>query len=95
MSWARRWTFWTKYTKTHFGHEEALQAQYHYPDYTNHKRYHAAFLKTVEDLSRRLKTEGPTLQLVGEINRQLGGWLVNHIKNEDVKVAQHIREQEK
>ena len=30
-------------------------------------------------------------QLVRELNQRLGGWLLNHIKKEDVKVAAHIR----
>ena len=44
----------------------------------------------MDNLSARLKSEGASIMLVGEINRQLAGWLVNHIKNEDVKVARHI-----
>ena len=31
------------------------------------------------------------IQLVGEINKQLGIWLINHIKTEDTKVARHIQ----
>lgn len=83
--------FLTQYTKTHFSHEEALQVRYRYPDYANHKRYHETFIKIVENLSSRLKTEGPTVQLVAEINKQLAGWLINHIKTEDAKVAKHIQ----
>lgn len=80
-----------QYTRTHFSHEEALQEEYNYPDFANHKRYHQALMQVVDTLSKRLKEEGPTAQLVGEINKQLGGWLINHIKTEDVKVAQHIQ----
>lgn len=87
--------FLNQYTKTHFGHEQALQLQSGYPDYANHKKYHDGFVKVVNGISARLKAEGPTIQLVGEINQQLGGWLVNHIKTEDVKVAKHILSQSK
>ena len=90
---ARTVDFLSQYTKTHFSHEEALQLKYRYPDYVNHKKYHAAFVQTVENLAQRLKAEGPTVQLVGEINKQLGGWLINHIKSEDAKVARHIQAQ--
>lgn len=82
--------FLSKYTKTHFRHEEALQMRYNYPDYENHKKYHETFVKEVEDISARLKNEGPSITLVGAINMKLGNWLIRHIKSEDIKVAKHI-----
>lgn len=85
--------FLIQYTRTHFTHEELLQIQSGYPDYVNHKKYHAEFVKVVNELSGRLQSEGPSLQLVGEINRRMGDWLVNHIKCEDRKVAKHIQAQ--
>lgn len=85
--------FLQEYTKTHFSHEEALQMRSKYPDYANHKKLHQGFIRTVGDVSAQLKAEGPTVQLVGEINKLLGGWLINHIKKEDVKVAKHIQAQ--
>lgn len=82
--------FLKNYTKTHFGHEEELQKKYCYPDYENHVKYHKGFIKIVQDISDKLEKTGPTVQLVGEINMQMGNWLTHHIKNEDVKVAKHI-----
>ena len=84
--------FLTGYTRTHFRHEEALQLRYGYPDYANHKRFHETFIKVVEDLAARLKEEGATAQLLTEMNKRLVGWLLNHIKTEDVKVARHIQQ---
>ena len=85
--------FLSDYTAKHFADEERLQVQSKYPDYANHKRYHDMFKKTVADLARRLNAEGPTIVLVGEMNTALVGWLINHIKREDAKVAAHIRAQ--
>jgi methyl-accepting chemotaxis protein len=79
------------YTAKHFGDEEALQLQYDYPDYINHKKLHDGFKRVVADLSLQLKTEGATISLVGKVNSHIGGWLVNHIKREDTKVAVHLR----
>ena len=31
--------------------------------------------------------------LVGKVNSSIAGWLINHIKREDVKVAAHVRAQ--
>ncbi len=84
--------FLLEYTKTHFSHEEVLQQQSNYPDYENHKGYHESFIKIVSDLSNKLRTDGASIALVGEINSQLAGWLVQHIKTQDVKVAKHILE---
>jgi methyl-accepting chemotaxis protein len=82
--------FLEQYTAKHFGDEEALQKQYKYPDYANHKKLHDDFKRVVADLGRQLKAEGPTVALVGKVNANVGGWLVNHIKKEDKKVAAHL-----
>ncbi len=90
----RTMKFLQDYTKKHFGDEERLQLSSGYPDYTNHKSYHAYFIKKVDELSARLAKEGPSVAIVAEINRALADWLFNHIKTQDVKVAAHIRSRE-
>jgi hemerythrin len=82
--------FLSDYTAKHFADEEKLQMQSGYPDYANHKKLHDAFKITVRDLSQQLKAEGATIPLLGKVNSNIGGWLVNHIKKEDTKVAAHI-----
>jgi len=83
--------FLNDYTVKHFADEEKLQIQYKYPDYANHKRYHEEFKKVVANLTKQLRDEGPTVVLVGKINSSIAGWLLNHIRREDVKVAECIR----
>ncbi len=83
--------FLGKYTEFHFSQEEKLQLQSGYPDYQNHKRLHEGFKEKVKVLGDRLQTEGATIVLVGELNMALGQWLLQHIKREDKKVAEHIR----
>lgn len=83
--------FLLDYTVKHFSDEEKLQVMSQYPDYANHKKYHEAFKVVVKDLVDQLKAEGPTIALVGKVNSSIAGWLLNHIKKEDVKVAAHIR----
>ncbi|MEA4988070.1 MAG: hemerythrin family protein [Anaerovorax sp.] len=84
-------TFLYNYTAKHFADEEKLQLASKYPDYVNHKRYHEEFKKVVHDLMSQLDKDGPTVVLVGKVNSSIAGWLLNHIKKEDVKVAAHIR----
>lgn len=85
--------FLSDYAARHFANEETLQKQSGYPDYLNHKRYHEEFKRVVADLMAQLQKEGPTVVLVGKVNSSIVGWLLNHIKREDVKVATHIRNQ--
>ncbi len=82
--------FLQSYTGKHFSDEEQLQRQNNYPEYVQHKRYHDAFKKTVADIVARLSANGPTIALVGEINTALAGWLINHIKREDKKLAAYL-----
>lgn len=83
--------FLKDYTSKHFSDEEKLQMQTRYPDYVNHRRYHEEFKKVVANICSKLDKEGPTIALVGEVNSAIAGWLINHIKREDVKVANHIK----
>ncbi|MDR1384806.1 MAG: bacteriohemerythrin [Planctomycetaceae bacterium] len=87
--------FLTSYTEKHFNDEEKLQVQYHYPDYPNHKKLHEQFKTFVRNLADEIKKEGPTTELVSKVTSGVGGWLINHIKREDQKVAAHIRSCEK
>ncbi|MEY8358086.1 hemerythrin family protein [Anaerotruncus colihominis] len=90
---AKTTKFLYDYTSKHFGDEEALQLRYKYPDYANHKQYHEGFKRVVRELAEQLNKEGPTIVLVGKVNNSIAGWLISHIKCEDVKVAAHIRAQ--
>ncbi len=79
------------YTIKHFADEEALQAKYKYPDFSNHKGYHRFFVAKVKELETQLIAEGPSVVLVGKINTALASWLFEHIKQQDKKVAEHIK----
>lgn len=83
--------FLNNYVVKHFGDEEKLQLQSKYPDYTNHKKYHETFKQTVRDIDAEYKRDGATIVFVSKVNQSIAGWLLNHIKREDVKVAQHIK----
>jgi hemerythrin len=87
--------FLKDYTAKHFAHEEQLQQQSKYPDYPNHKKIHDGFQKYVAEISERLYKEGPTIAIVGAVNMNIGDWLVKHITREDIKIAKHIKSQQK
>jgi hemerythrin len=83
--------FLTDYTAKHFSAEEKLQMQHKYPQYESHKKLHDGFKQVVAELAGKLKAKGPDGVLVIQVNSNIGGWLLNHIKKEDMKVAAHIR----
>lgn len=82
--------FLQNYVIKHFADEEKLQLQSSYPDYKSHKNKHEDFKKVVNDIVEEFKKSGATIQLVAKVNTSVGGWLINHIKSEDKKVAAHI-----
>ena len=77
--------FLSKYVDNHFSDEEKLQRQYAYPEYK----------KIIRDLQQELGQNGANIALVAKVNTAIGGWLVNHIKREDLKMAKYIREHQK
>jgi len=87
--------FLVDYTQKHFSDEEDLQRQSGYPGYPQHKKLHEGFTHTVLGLAEHLKKEGPTASLVRKVNSSVGNWLIHHIKDEDKKVAAHIRNSSK
>jgi hemerythrin len=83
--------FLAQYTVQHFADEEALQIQYNYPGYTAHKKLHEDFKKTVTNLIEQYKSDNLSVDLNSTLNSIVVRWLIQHIKHEDVKIAQHIR----
>mgnify|MGYP001625732910 CR=1 FL=1 len=83
--------FLLNYTKQHFSDEEAIQVKNRYPDYVRHKKIHEDFKKTAADLVQKIENEGPTVANVGLVNTLLAGWLINHIKGEDKKLAAYLK----
>jgi hemerythrin len=83
--------FLTAYTIKHFADEEKLQMEFDYPDYLVHKRYHDEFKLSVEEMAGRIRKEGPTEALIGEVTMAIGGWLLNHIKGDDFRMAAYIK----
>ena len=82
-------SFLCDYTVKHFSHEEALQRQMSYPEYSRHKQLHEDFKATVADLAAQFKQNGPSSAILEKFNTDVGEWLINHIKGEDTKVASY------
>lgn len=87
--------FLTAYTVLHFQDEEDLQKQYDYPEYEQHRSIHNDFKFVVKDLTDQLSQEGYTDALMEKTINIISGWLLNHIKGDDLKLAEYIRQIEK
>ena len=82
--------FLIAHTQKHFDEEEALQQELNYPDFPNHQKLHELFIAGLTDLSTELKQAGSTTA-VNDILRNVGAWFVNHILQQDTKVAEHLK----
>ncbi|MCL1926869.1 MAG: hemerythrin family protein [Syntrophorhabdaceae bacterium] len=87
--------FMVAYTLQHFDDEEKLQEESDYPEYSAHKKLHAEFRKMIEEFAIELTLNGPLEEILIEFYTVVHDWLVNHIKVEDLKIAQHILQKNK
>jgi hemerythrin-like metal-binding protein len=83
--------FLTVYVIRHFEDEEKLADDYDYPDRRNHKNIHDEFKGTVKVLVEQLRKEGYNDIILDNTVQAVSDWLVNHIKKEDFKLAEHIK----
>jgi len=83
--------FLSDYTVKHFSEEEELQKKYGYPEYAGHRKMHEDFKQTVREFAAELDTRGPSEELISKLKKEVGGWLVTHVKVVDLKMAAVIR----
>ena len=83
--------FLRQYVDKHFQNEEQLQMKHNYPGHPAHKQFHNGYKQKLNETMQNLINEGPTLKTLGDLN-QVVGVLVSHIRVEDKKLAQYIRD---
>jgi hemerythrin-like metal-binding protein len=88
---AKSLTFLSNYTVKHFSEEEALQQKYGYAEYPEHRQLHEGFKETVREFAAELDSKGPSEELIERLKREVGGWLITHVKVVDLKMAAIIR----
>ena len=79
------------YTVKHFADEEALQIEYSYPGYEQHREKHEEFKVTVGNLVQRFVESGSSAELSRDLNRILVKWLIQHIKSDDKEIGVYIK----
>lgn len=83
--------FLGEYISLHFADEEALQRQVDYPDYSAHKLMHDRFVAEYGRLQEQLRSDGPTVRFVLQVNRAVVDWLVQHISKVDKALAVYVQ----
>ncbi len=85
--------FLDEYVVQHFGDEEQLQQEYHYPEFQGHQLLHRGFIKRLVELKRTIRADGEVqLDHVLTTNKMLLDWLVNHIGTRDRELGRFLRE---
>ena len=81
-----------EYTDFHFSAEEKLQEEIGYPQISEHKEQHKAFIQAIKELYEMLQEEeGPTPAFVAAVDKNVTEWLFKHIKGFDKAVAEYAR----
>jgi hemerythrin len=80
------------YTESHFGFEETMLEEAHYPYLKAHMRVHQLFVRRMVEYKERLNKGEDIAQ---ELLETLGRWLINHIKSEDKDYSKWLVEEGK
>ena len=82
-------SFLKDYTVSHFAMEGELMDRTGYPGGHAHKAIHADLVAQVQELTDRFRQGKTALTL--PVMDFLEGWLIHHIKEEDVRLAQYLK----
>ncbi|GEM_PF-268423 len=79
------------YTTIHFETEEEYMLKYHYPGYLEHQKKHQFLRQKVVEFTQQ-KDKVNASQLTIKLSRFLTNWLIEHIKGEDKKMIDFLRQ---
>lgn len=78
----------TEYTRIHFAVEESLMRILGYPDYEKHKKQHEELIRSIIELSNRLKLGKANVSFA--LMHFLRLWLTKHIMESDKQYTDHF-----
>lgn len=82
--------FLADYVDKHFADEEELQKKNRYPHYAQHHLFHVKYKQKIRELAENIRMQGASVKSLSEINTQ-ASILINHIRQEDKRLAKFIR----
>jgi hemerythrin len=77
----------------HFAAEERLMVEVTYPDAEQHVREHRTFASTLADLDAEFAAHGATASVVFKLEKQVVGWLADHVYFTDVALGRYVQAQ--
>lgn len=83
--------FMDRYARWHFGTEEKYMKKYGYPDFEKHRAEHKKFYENTRRMLQHAREKGIDNIFAFSINKYLIDWLILHIKGEDKKFAEFLR----
>ena len=83
--------FLNQYTIFHFFDEEQLLKKHGFSDFYHHHQYHENFTRKIRELSKKHALEGSSDAMMDEIQKQIGAWLIDHIKGQDFRWALELK----
>jgi len=90
----RLFCFLGSYVVTHFSDEERLMVKIGYPDFRKHRQMHQDFIRQIDGLKERLKSEGATPRLLTSLTLTINGWLIEHISRMDRALGKFMKERQ-
>jgi hemerythrin len=85
--------FLRNYAEKHFRTEESFMRAHGFRGLGAHQRLHAAFFENLDQLVEDLEVFGPSQQLADRALEVAQDWLLDHIMEEDMLYAAHVRGQ--
>ncbi|MEA3276427.1 MAG: hemerythrin family protein [Pseudomonadota bacterium] len=83
--------FLRDYAERHFQTEEAFMREHEFPLLEEHKKLHDAFFESLELLVDELQVFGSRQHLADRALDVAQDWLIDHIAEEDMQYAMHVR----
>ncbi len=80
--------FLNDYVDKHFLHEEQLQQQSGYTNYTAHKAFHDKYKQTLREITANF-SDSPSFADTAKLNGHIGV-LITHIKTEDRRLGEFL-----
>jgi hemerythrin len=83
--------FLEKYIARHFSDEQAMHASSKYPKAAEHRGYHDKYIVVFRQLKDKYLKEGPTPANNIAVNKNVIGWLKDHILVHDKEFAEYYK----
>ncbi|PLX65882.1 MAG: hypothetical protein C0603_12975 [Denitrovibrio sp.] len=87
----RTLNFLVKYVRYHFGTEEELMRESEYPHFKEHLNAHRIIVDKLMECYKDLIRSGNTEVITEELGVLLQKWFVEHIMDNDIKLAEHLK----